>query len=338
MFNSGLVSVIVPVYNAEKTIENCVKSILKQSYKNIEVLLVNDGSTDSSLKKCLQLAETDSRIVCIDKKNGGASSARNLGVTQSRGQFIEFVDSDDTIERNYIESLHRPFIENNNIDITIAGFTIVSKDSKQKRMPSIEGMVNFDSFNDTELFWQLFTEGFGFVDSPINKMYRKDKFMFFDETITISEDKVQNLNYLQNCSNLYLVADAGYNYIMTENSLSHRKYLSLGKDLQKADDKMIEFINYLKVKNYKELSCIITIETLLRVIRHLYSQDLKCKEIKTQITEMIKNDNLSNTIKTYRCKNKYGMVARMLARKHYGLLIWWYRVYVRVKRFDLNKI
>lgn len=100
-----LVSVIVPVYNTEKQVERCISSITAQTYKELEIVVVEDGSTDSSLEICQRLAQTDSRIRVISKENGGVSSARNRGLEEAAGEYIAFVDSDDFIEPDTIEQM-----------------------------------------------------------------------------------------------------------------------------------------------------------------------------------------------------------------------------------------
>ena len=92
-----LVSIVVPVYNCENYIERCIKSLLEQTYKNIEIILINDGSKDRSLDICKKYSNIDKRIVIIDKKNEGVSKARNTGIKKSNGKFISFVDADDLI-------------------------------------------------------------------------------------------------------------------------------------------------------------------------------------------------------------------------------------------------
>ena len=96
------ISVIIPAYNIEKEISRCLDSVLNQIYKNIEIIVVDDGSTDSSGKMCDDWASWDDRIIVIHKKNGGLSDARNVGIDKARGKFITFIDSDDFIEKNYI--------------------------------------------------------------------------------------------------------------------------------------------------------------------------------------------------------------------------------------------
>ena len=99
-----LVSVIVPVYNAEGTLHACVKSIIEQSYPNIEIILVNDGSSDDSLNVCHALAAGDERIRIVDKPNSGVSASRNAGIENAQGKYLQFIDSDD-----YLSSDHAPY-------------------------------------------------------------------------------------------------------------------------------------------------------------------------------------------------------------------------------------
>ena len=96
--NNNLISIIVPVYNVSEYLPRCLDSLINQTYKNIEIILVNDGSTDNSLEICKKYAEKDLRIKVIDKENGGISSARNTGIAEASGEWIGFVDSDDYIE------------------------------------------------------------------------------------------------------------------------------------------------------------------------------------------------------------------------------------------------
>ena len=122
-----LVSIIVPVYNAEKYIKNCVLSILNQDYKNIELILVNDGSKDNSYNICKQLAEKDNRIRLFNKENGGTSSARNYGLDNAKGEYVCFIDSDDFACPNYVTTL---LAATQNADMGIGGF----KEVKEKKL------------------------------------------------------------------------------------------------------------------------------------------------------------------------------------------------------------
>ena len=98
------ISIIVPMYNAEKWLEKCVNSIIEQSYSNIEILLINDGSTDKTLEICKKIEKIDNRVRVIDKKNEGVSKTRNLGLENATGKYIKFVDSDDWLEKMLVKN------------------------------------------------------------------------------------------------------------------------------------------------------------------------------------------------------------------------------------------
>ena len=116
-----MISIIVPVYNAEDSVESCIDSILNQSYTDIELILVDDGSKDNSLKICNERAKNDIRITVIHQENGGVSTARNNGLMAARGEYIQFVDSDDTIEQNMTETLWS-MMEKEKADLAVCGY------------------------------------------------------------------------------------------------------------------------------------------------------------------------------------------------------------------------
>ena len=125
--NNELISIIVPIYNTEKYLHECLDSILNQSYTNFEVLLINDGSTDSSGTICQEYVERDSRFRYFEKDNGGVASARNLGLERSEGTYITFIDSDDWVEFNYLEVLYTALKENDT-DVAISTYKRFAQD------------------------------------------------------------------------------------------------------------------------------------------------------------------------------------------------------------------
>lgn len=115
-----MISVVVPVYKVEKYLERCINSVLSQSYKDLEVILVDDGSPDKCGKICDEYAKKDDRVKVIHKENGGQSSARNIGIQEAKGQYISFIDSDDYLEKNAYETLIK-VATTTNADITEGG-------------------------------------------------------------------------------------------------------------------------------------------------------------------------------------------------------------------------
>lgn len=128
-----LISIIIPVYNVEKHIEKCVKSLLDQTYENIEIILINDGSADNSGAVCNSLAEKDSRIVVIHQDNAGVSAARNNGLDIMKGEFVTFVDSDDYVDTQFIECLYNA-LSAKNADISTCGHYRVEFDGSLKKI------------------------------------------------------------------------------------------------------------------------------------------------------------------------------------------------------------
>lgn len=115
-----VISVVVPVFNAGQYLESCIDSLIAQDYPYIEIILVNDGSADNSLEICLRKQKEDTRVRCVSQKNKGASSARNSGLSIASGEYVTFVDSDDTVAADYVSHL----VENmgDNIDLSISGY------------------------------------------------------------------------------------------------------------------------------------------------------------------------------------------------------------------------
>lgn len=142
-----LLSVIIPVYNVKPYLEKCVESIVDQTYHNLQIILVDDGSTDGSQTICDELAQKDSRIVVIHKENGGQSTARNVGMDRAKGDYIAFVDSDDWLERNMYEVLINQ-LEAHDADLVACSFYECKGDEKK----AVGDSKNISVFNTEEIF------------------------------------------------------------------------------------------------------------------------------------------------------------------------------------------
>lgn len=137
-----LISLIVPVYNVAPYLHRCINSILEQSYQNIEILLINDGSTDNSAFICQEYAEKDSRIRVIHQSNQGPSAARNTGISAAKGDYIAFIDSDDFIEKDYLKNLYQAAVQNQS-DIAVCNFTSFNEE-RQSFLFSITSDMYFE--------------------------------------------------------------------------------------------------------------------------------------------------------------------------------------------------
>lgn len=227
------VSVVVPIYNVEQYLNKCIESIVDQTYEDLEIILVDDGSTDSSPSICDEWKEKDKRVVVIHKENGGLSSARNAGLEVATGDYIMFEDSDDWLELDIVEKCVAR-IENDKSDLVIFGYKKVDEKSKDL------GDFTFgnDTFTKEEMSSQLHKRilemSFGYA---WNKLYRlsiiKESELVSDGSIIDREDLCFNLqlfNYLKKISFLDCV---GYYYLQRETSLLHNSDL---KRLDSAGD------------------------------------------------------------------------------------------------------
>lgn len=213
-------SVIVPIYNSEKYLQRCIDSILRQTYRNFELILVDDGSVDQSLKICEKCARDDERIKIISKANGGCVSARKLGVKIASGSYITFVDSDDWIEDDWFENLCNT-VQVHDADILIAGFKIDNEGNTEKVRNEIEdGLISGEKmlreFKERMLYSGRFFS-FGVYPSVWNKLYKtslvKDIIPTVDDKITMGEDVALSYPCLEEAE-LIEVANifAGYHY------------------------------------------------------------------------------------------------------------------------------
>ena len=181
--NFPLISVIVPVYNVAEYLSRCLNSICNQTYKNLEIILVDDGSTDNSLKICNQYAAKDKRITVIHQENGGLSAARNTGMDHMHGEFFTFIDSDDWVTPDYCQVL-LDLINQTNADVSAGNFTYAYEDGSQQL---------FQAPNENKIIFtgeDLFLFGFNYHHCACVKLYRTStcKTLRFNSYYSLSED------------------------------------------------------------------------------------------------------------------------------------------------------
>ena len=216
----ALISIVVPVYNTDLYLEKCISSITNQTYKRLQILLIDDGSTDQSGKICDILAEKDDRIKVIHKSNGGLSDARNCGIENSDGEYLAFIDSDDYIAPNYIERLYE-VIRERKAEIAICGLYIVEENQKNKPIKQRDG-----DYNGREIQWKLYAKGAMFYTITWNKMYLKSLFqnIRFPKG-RIHEDYATTYKLFWNASKISVIEDCLYYYVMRQGSITHNAEL-----------------------------------------------------------------------------------------------------------------
>lgn len=213
-----VISVIVPTYNSEKTIERCLLSILKQTYENLEVIVVNDGSSDSTETICEKMASCDSRLKVITIKNSGVSHARNVGIDNATGAFLTFVDSDDYIDSEMYNTLINMF--DDEIDIVHCSYKNVDElGNVLSVVGAKEKIIKMN--HDTGLECML--EGRYFIGGMCNKLYRSYLFknIRLDESIKHNEDILANYFLFKKANNTVYIDSPFYNYVACDDSSTH---------------------------------------------------------------------------------------------------------------------
>nr|MBQ8252271.1 glycosyltransferase family 2 protein [Lachnospiraceae bacterium] len=209
-----MVSVIVPVYRSEQTLERCVKSLLAQDYENIEILLIVDGPPDGSGILADELAKTDARIRVINQVNQGVSRARNRGIAEARGRYIRFLDSDDYVGEHSISPLVEQ-MEKDGSDIVIAGYDHLYFGSRIPKTPHVSGYYPMESGQSQEVLCRLHEAGF--LNMPWNKLFRREKMTVqFPTDRTLGEDLLFNMQYMSEISGFSVIQDSVCMYIQDD--------------------------------------------------------------------------------------------------------------------------
>lgn len=277
-----LISVIIPVYNVEKYLPACIKSLISQTYKNIEIILVDDGATDSSGEICDKYAQTDSRIKVIHKKNAGVSEARNTGMEQMHGEYFCFVDGDDYVHPEYAEAMYSLICEYD-ADISMCGYVYKWADGKERITKNFE-------YPDTEIFFNSGKEAmelmlYGKIYSPScnGKLYNRKKISFKFDRYAIGEDFLASINYYQQTNKAVMSNRRLYYYIQHDESVMHSfepdKIFSMVetcdemlKCIPSADNKLMSAAAYYTVeKNLMALMKLYGIKEQEEKISHIYS-------------------------------------------------------------------
>lgn len=231
-----LVSIIVPVYNAQKGLSRCLESICSQTYQELEIIVLNDGSTDDSLAICEQFRAKDPRIVVVDKENEGVSRTRNAGLTLAQGDYIQFADSDDALDPDYTQNLVQAALEHN-ADLVIAPYWMVIPSNSSKTGHALEtlqtslgiepeapktevhkyGFLPQGVYSREDYARRLMQQPASFYYGVLwNKLYRREIIMAHDircdEEFTWSEDMLFNLSYIRYADSFYAIRTPLYYY------------------------------------------------------------------------------------------------------------------------------
>lgn len=241
------VSLIVTVFNKKDTIQKCLISIKKQSYKKINVIVIDDGSTDNSGEIAKRICKTDNRFKYYYQQNKGVSSARNMGLDKAEGESVLFIDGDDFIDSDYVERIARY----QNFDITVAGFKVVGRNDVM--ITSVKPKNMEFNMNSLDIFFNEKT--FKFIGVPYSKLFklniiRKNKIKF-DVTKDFGEDTEFVFDYLLKCKKVKYISYTGYNnYIYLADTLSRKTRLNVWEVNKKLVDSLTKRINLENNKSW----------------------------------------------------------------------------------------
>lgn len=263
MTSIPLISIIIPVYNVEQYLPQCLDSILSQSYKDFEVILINDGSTDNCGEICDQYAKRDKRIKVIQQKNSGVSSARNKGLQEGKGHFFTFIDADDYINPHYITNL----ISNKDEDLVIGGLFFLNTGFKNRIKSEIYKNEQIADFIRKHISGLYFT-------SPCAKLYKrsiiKRCLIRFDEKMRIAEDLDFNLQYLKHCKWIRINPTNDYIYrdpIITSDKKYNLRYDELVYTLDRCNIRYNEIDHIFNVSSNRiSLKAIVAHYPIINII------------------------------------------------------------------------
>ena len=310
-------SIIIPIYNCEKYLDRCIISVLEQSYDNFELILLNDGSIDESLKICKEYAKKDKRIIVIDKKNSGVSDTRNEGIKHSKGKYICFLDSDDFIDKDYLKVSKSLLNKYPNVQLLNFGFfsEVATKNDGIKTSDAINTdfmhLKNKEEIRshliqlwDTHMLYNIW-----------NKIYLKDIIInnkiLFPNTY-FGEDMEFNKHYLDYTNALINSDKCFYHYIREREGSVTKKYkddiFKIRKNEFYSFNEYFEKNGLIK-KEYYEFSCRRFIERVLGCIENVFCSKYSLKEKYKIIKNIVNDETTRETVKYAKPKSKKMKIA-----------------------------
>ena len=278
------ISIIVPVYNTEKFLEKCLNSLINQTLKDIEIICINDGSTDNSLQILEKFADKDKRIQIINQTNSGPSIARNIGIKKAVGEYIGFVDSDDWVDSNFFEQLYIK-VKKHNADIGVAGIKRV-RSYKWKYHIKLEKEKVINEINEKFQICDVPDKCY-----PVNKRYKLAELQKLNinfEPNVYFEDRLFTAQVLINLKTLVTVPNTYYNYWTNPNSIVKTKSKKKSEDSKYTKEKLMKYLKennvnldhyFSKIKKFKFLGL-----TFLKIKYYKYKKEfILLNQIKFQI-------------------------------------------------------
>lgn len=326
-----LVSIVVPIYNEEDNIRDLLNSIIGQTYKNLEIIIVDDGSQDQTLDLCNSIAMEDSRIKVVSKENGGVSSARNVGIEISNGEYICFLDGDDYIEESLVLELVSS-MENTRSDVTFTGYNLLYGEKKIPRENSIKSGV----YASKELLSTILDNGtmsgiqFGSACTSIYKLETiKYSNIRFNESIRINEDGIFNIEFVLS-SDIVCINNEIKLYNYRQSNLNKRSYEFLKENIE-ISTKYLESNFSGVLPNFEnQIACRKVSEALWLILNLCQQDNIKYSEIKIELMRIISSakDSLGLSLVEENELGKHKFAYYYLIRKEMSKTIYFLTRYI----------
>lgn len=293
-----LISIIVPIYNCSKFLDICINSLTNQNYKNLEIILVNDGSKDNSLEICQNYKKNDGRIIIIDKENGGVSSARNAGLNIAQGDYILFVDADDFLDRKYVSTLYNFAINSDNSTMIMCN---VKEFKKEEKFNTLSETLSNEKiiYKNNELF-KLYVDKL--LNPPYCKLYNRltivDNNIKFNESLSLGEDLLFNLDYIKFIERVIVIPDCLYNYRVGNNNSLSRKYYPNMLEIQ--DKLCSKFRSHFSNVDKKLLDNISLGFYMVAVSNELHKKDVGIINRYFNARKILKSNLIKDNIRKYK--------------------------------------
>lgn len=319
---NDLVSIIIPAYKAEKYIDRCLLSVTSQTYTNLEIVIVDDGSPDKTPEMLDAYAKKDKRIKIIHKPNGGVSSARNEGINNATGKYVCFVDIDDEVKPDYVKCMYDAITEHNT---DVAMCSLISE--RKKDIFTIEGAENTKILKfpeDLDSFVEVYCSGV--FMPPYCKLYKKDIIKEgFPENTSFGEDEIFNLKCFCNVKSLVVVPEPQYVYYLNNASLSHKDGFSL--ICQRIANFQTRYLLLTKLfgensKNANYIASRFIIRHIFGVIEEKIKSKTKTKEIVKSLKELAQNKEIQFALSIYpKTDKKTTLIWKCLVKKQFRKLV-----------------
>lgn len=341
----SLISIIVPVYNVDQYLNKCIESILNQSYKTFELILINDGSSDNSGEICKNFKTLDTRVTVIEQKNQGVSAARNRGLKEAKGDFICFIDSDDWITENYLND----FFDKKDVvsDLYFQGYTNFNETDNSysyKHFPVTNIYINYNI-----QIPYIYSETNKLINSPCFKLFKneiiKKNKILFDLNLSYGEDHLFVLNYLLYVNSISVSEHYGYIYVhrkgesLTNTRLSHDKIIYYAQNILNARNNIVNKFKITEnsfkyfIKYEYALYCIVAVTSLYE-----FKSNIKPIERKAKLNSTINHINDDKLLRGITFNNYYYFIISKIIRQRVlnrDLLL---LIFIRTKKYIKIKL